>query len=112
MTRGAVGAGVALTGVFSTIAAHAFPGRSGQRATAVSPPAGAVAPPAATTTTEPPTTMPPTTAAPHVAGVVHRPLQAPVTAPRAVVPTRPPATAAPVVAPVHRVRPHVVSGGS
>ena len=108
LTRGAVAAAFALTGALSAVAAHAFPGRSGQRATAVPLPADAVAPPVAETTV-PPTTTPLTTAATSYSSVVHRPLQAPVTAPRAVVPVRPPVTAAPVV---RRVRPHAVSGGS
>jgi len=111
-TRGAVAAGVALTGAFSALASHAFAGRSGQRVAAVPSPADAVAPPAAETTTEAPTTEPPTTASRAVSPVatVHRPLQPPATAPRAVVPAHAPVTAAP--APVHHVRPHVVSGGS
>ena len=112
LTRGAVAAGVALTGAFAALAAHAFPGRSGQRAAAASP---AVASPAAETTTEAPTTTPPTTVAPRVASAtaaVRHPLQPPVTAPWAVVPVRTPVTAAPVPVPVHRVRPHAVSGGS
>ncbi|MBV9285121.1 MAG: hypothetical protein JO176_10925 [Acidimicrobiia bacterium] len=109
LTRGTVAAAVALTGAFSAVAAHAFPGRSGQRATAVPLPADTVAPPVAETTV-PPTTSPPTTVETTVS-VAHRPLQAPVTAPRAVVPVRPAATPAPAPV-VRRVRPHAVSGAS
>ncbi|MBV8385429.1 MAG: hypothetical protein JO155_01415 [Acidimicrobiia bacterium] len=109
LTRGTVAAAVALTGAFSAVAAHAFPGRSGQRATAVPLPADTVAPPVAETTV-PPTTSPPTTVAPS-ASVAHRPLQPPVTAPRAVVPVRPAVTPAPAPV-VRRVRPHAVSGAS
>ncbi|MBV8982505.1 MAG: hypothetical protein JO086_16505 [Acidimicrobiia bacterium] len=110
LTRGAVAAGVALTGAFSVVAAHAFPGRSGQRATASPFPADAVAPRVAETTVLP-TTAPPTTAAASVPTVAHRPLQPPVTSPRAVVPVRP--SVAPVPTPVvRRVRPHAVSGAS
>jgi len=112
LTRGVLAAGVGLTGVFSAVAAHAFPGRSGHRATAVPLPAEAVAPPVATTTTEPPTTTSPSTLPLRTsATAIHRPLQPPVTAPRVVVPARSPVTAAPVHV-VPRVRPHAVSGGS
>jgi len=110
LTRGALAAGVVLTGAFAAVAAHAFPGRSGQRATAVPPPADAVAPPVAETTTEPPTTTPPTTVPVRTPGAVHRVLQPPVTAPRAVAPIRTP-TPAPVRV-AQPVRRHVVSGGS
>ncbi|HMC71294.1 MAG TPA: hypothetical protein VKJ07_19215, partial [Mycobacteriales bacterium] len=111
LTRATIAAAVALTGGFAAIAAQAFPGRSGQRATAVPSPVDAVAPPVADTTTEPPTTTTPTTTVLRSAAVAHRPLQPPVTAPRAVVPVHPPVTPAPAPV-VHRVRPHAVSGGS
>jgi len=109
ITRGAVAAGVVLTGAFSAIAAHAFPGRSG-RAAAVPSPADAAAPPVVETTTEP--SLPPTTVPVRTAAATgRRPLQPPVTAPRAIAPISPPVTAArrPVV---RRVPPHVVTGGS
>jgi hypothetical protein len=111
LTRGAVAAGIALTGAFSALAAHAFPGRSGQRAAAVRPPTDAVAQPVAETTTElPTTTTPPTTAALRPS-VVRGPLQSPVTAPRPVVTVPALVTRAPAPA-VRRTRPHAVSGGS
>ena len=91
LTRGVLAAGVALTGAFSAVAAHAFPGRNGHRA-AASP--EAVAPPVAETTTEPTTTTTTTTLPLRTsATAVHRPLQPPVTAPHVVVPARPPVTA-------------------
>ena len=104
LTRGAMAGGLALTGVFSAVAAHAFPGRTVRR-TAVPP---TTEPPTTTTTAPPPTT---TTAAPLSRPGVHRTLQPPVTAPRPIV-TRP-VPVAPAPLPVRRVvRPHVVSGGS
>lgn len=109
LTRTAVAAGVALTGVFSAMAAHAFPGRSGQRAAVAPSPADTVAPPVAETTTEVTTTTSTTVPLRAQTGVVRRPLQPPVTAPRPVVTAPAPVVTAP---PARRVRPHVVTGGS
>ncbi|MBV8237042.1 MAG: hypothetical protein JO075_15210 [Acidimicrobiia bacterium] len=122
LTRGAVAIGVALTGAFSALAAHAFPGRSGQRAAAGSVPTDAAAVPAAETTTSAPTTTtrPTTTASPTAvsartraaAAAAPRPLQPPVTPPRAVVAVHAPVAPTPAAAAVPRARPHAVSGGS
>ena len=116
LTRGAVAIGVALTGAFSALAAHAFPGRSGQRAAAAPVPTDAAALPVAeTTTSAPTTTTPPTTVLARTraaAAAAPRPLQPPVTAPRAVVAVHAPVAPTPAAAAVPRARPHAVSGGS
>ena len=106
LTRAALVGGLALTGVFSAITAHAFPGRSGRRATGVVPPKTDTVAPSAVETTEPPTTPPPTSLpdrSPVTAS--HRVLAPPATAPRRVVSAPAPVARRPV-------RPHVVSGGS
>src|SRR5438132_1623212 len=105
LTRGAMAGGLALTGLFSAVAAHAFPGRSVRRTAA--PPTTDTVLPTTTTTAPPPTTTTPPLA--RQGATVHRALQPPVTALRPAVPRV--VTPAPV--PVRRVvRPHVVSGGS